>query len=70
MDWPDLAQALLLTREHAAEIERAAGSGSTDGRRAALVSIEANLLLVIMRAPWVVRLPLIGAAALVRIARG
>jgi len=70
MRWPDLTHALLITREHAAEIERAAGSGSTDGRRAALISVEANLLLAIMQAPWVVRLPLIGAAALVRLARG
>lgn len=70
MDWPDLLPALLVSRADADAIARHAAPGSGEARRAALLSVEADLLIAIMQAPWVVRLPLIGAAALVRIARG
>jgi len=70
MEWPDLLPALLSARDLATEVRRWTDPTTPEGRRAALISAEADLLIAIMQAPWPVRLPLIGAAALVRIARG
>lgn len=70
MDWPDLLPTALFARDSAEEVRRHTDPRSAEGRRAALLSIEADLLIVLMQAPWAVRAPLIAAAALVRVARG
>ena len=68
--WARLLPAAITAREHAREVHRWADPYTPDGRRAALLSIEADLLIIIMQAPGVVRLPLVCAAVLVRLARG
>lgn len=70
MEWARLLPATLTAREHAKEVLRWADPQSPEGRRAALLSIEADLLIVLMQAPGVVRVPLVCAAVLVRLARG
>lgn len=70
MDWADLIPTATDARAKAADIIRYTDPRTPEGRRAALLSIEADLLIVLMQAPGVVRLPLIAAAVLVRLARG
>lgn len=68
--WARLLPAAIIAREHARDVLRWADPQSAEGRRAALLSIEADLLIILMQAPGVVRLPLVFAAVLVRLARG
>jgi hypothetical protein len=70
MDWSRLLPATLAARDDARAVQRHAAPISEDARRAALLSIEADLLIVLMQAPGIVRVPLICAAVLVRLARG
>lgn len=70
MDWSALLPTATDARERADDLRRWTDPRTLEGRRAALLSIEADLLITIMQAPAAVRVPLIAAAALVRLARG
>lgn len=70
MDWADLIPVAADARDRADDVVQWADPRSPQGRRAALLSIEADLLIIIMQAPGVVRVPLLAAAVLVRLARG
>lgn len=70
MDWADLIPVAADARAKAVDIVRWTDPRTPEGRRAALLSIEADLLIILMQAPGVVRVPLVCAAVLVRLARG
>lgn len=71
MDGLDRLLPLLLRARTTVEIELATGDPSTvEYRQARLIRVELDLLIGIMQAPWAVRLPLLAAAVLVRLARG
>ena len=66
----DLLLPVAELRSRAADLRQWADLRTPEGRRAALLHIEIDLWLMLMQAPGVVRLPLIAAAVLVRLARG
>ena len=70
MEWFDLLPTATDARAKTVDIRRWADHTTPEGRRAALQGIELDLLIVIMQAPWLVRIPLVAAAVLVRLTRG
>lgn len=68
---PDWLLPMLLRARSTAEVELGTGDpASLEYRQARLIRAESDLLIAIYCAPWVVRVPLLCAAILVRVARG